>query len=165
MTRRVGVILAIGLMMGAFMTSGSARAIEVKKELYGGGGPAGGGGGGPAPANPLTPALRQKLSETIASESDSYVDQESEKKSDGKTYVDLEGAKFKYIPSTAGGKVNVTAKLEGAEYKPSTSGGKGHPTGKHRALVFKYRLDGQTWTEVDQPAWQDVEAGTKAAKK
>jgi hypothetical protein len=167
MTRRAGlaVILIFGLLLAALATAGDAHAIEVKKKLYGGGGGSGGSGGAPAPPNPLTPALRQKLAETIATESDSYLDQESEKKSSGETFVDLEGAKFKYFPVMKGSKVEVTAKLEGPEYKaPKEGGGKGHATGKRRALVFKYRLDGQQWTETEQPAWQDVEEGKKAAK-
>jgi hypothetical protein len=165
MTHRAGVtaILVIILTSAALIGPDTAGAIEVKKHLYGGGEAA--SGGGPAPPNPLTPALRQKLAETIAEESDSYLAQESEKKSSGELYVDLEGSKFKYIPVTKAGKTEVTAKLEGPECKPPKGGGKGAPTGKRKTLVFKYRLDGQSWTEVEQPAWQDVEKEKKADKQ
>jgi hypothetical protein len=95
----------------------------------------------------------------------SYVAEESEKKASAQPYVDIDGVPLKYTPQTSGGKMQVTAKLEGAEYKLSSSGtGKGRPTGRHRALVFKYRLDGQNWTEVEKPVWQDVAAkGAKGA--
>src|SRR5271157_681063 len=124
MTRRAGVagILVIGLALSTLLAVGGARAIEVNKKLYGGGPSASGGGGGPAPANPLTPALQRKLIETVESESDTYLAQESEKKASGETYVDLENAKLKYFPQNTGGKVQVTAKLEGTEYKPSKEG-------------------------------------------
>ena len=166
MTRMASVagILAIGLALVAVLTPSSANAIEVKKSLYASTPAPSEGGGGPAPPNPLTPALRQKLADTIASESDTYVAQESEKKASGEIYVDLESAKFKYIPAVNNGKTEVTAKLEGAEYKGPKSGtGKGAPTGKRKVLVFKYRLDGQDWTEIEQPAWQDAEQGKKQA--
>ena len=58
----------------------------------------------------------------------------------------------------------VTAKLQAPEYTPPKSGvGKGKPTGKQKSLVFNYRLDGSKWTEVEQPKWEDVDAGTAAA--
>ncbi len=109
---------------------------------------------------------QKKLIETVESESDSYVADESEKKSSGQIYVDLENGKLKYFPQNTAGKVQVSAKLEGKEYKASSEGtGKGKPTGRRRALVFKYRLDGQNWTETAKPAWEDVaEKGAKAAK-
>ncbi|MFZ0887530.1 MAG: hypothetical protein WA005_03690 [Candidatus Binataceae bacterium] len=160
----VAGMLAIGLALVAVLTPSSAQAIEVKKSLYASTPGPSESGGGPAPANPLTPALRQKLSDTIATESDSYVAQESEKKASGETYVDLESAKFKYIPAVNNGKTEVTAKLEAPEYKGPKSGtGRGAPTGKRKVLVFKYRLDGQDWAEVAQPAWQDAEQGNKQA--
>jgi hypothetical protein len=141
-----------------------ARAIEVKKDLYNNSGPAGPSAPGPAKENPIPAAMRQQLSDTIASESDSYVSDESEKKSSGKPYVDLEHAKFMYLPQMKGGKWTVLAKLQGAEYTPSKSGeGKGKPTGKQKTLVFNYRLDGSKWTEVEQPKWEDTDAGGEAA--
>jgi hypothetical protein len=157
----------MGLALGLFAGARDLHAIEVKKDLYGGGGgAAASGGGGPTRPNPLTPALQKKLIETVESESDSYVADESEKKASGQIYVDLENGKLKYFPQNTGGKVQVSAKLEGKEYKgPSEGTGKGKATGKRRALVFKYRLDGQTWTETAKPAWEDVvEKGAKAAK-
>jgi|HubBroStandDraft_6_1064221.scaffolds.fasta_scaffold551022_2 hypothetical protein len=158
-------LAAAGLIVAAVLAPGRARAIEVKKDLYNNSGPAGPSASGPAKENPIPKAAAQQLSDTIASESDSYVSDESEKKSSGKTYVDLEHAKFLYLPTMTGGHWNVTAKLQAAEYTPSKSGeGKGKPTGKQKILVFTYRLDGSKWTEVDQPKWQDVDvSGTAAA--
>ncbi len=160
-------ILIIGFAGAALLTANGTRAIEVKKDLYQGGGSSSGGSGGPARPNPLTPTLQRKLVETVESESESYLGQESEKKASGETYVDLENAKLKYFPENSGGKVQVTAKLEGAEFKPPKSGtGKPRATGKRRVLVFKYKLDGQNWTEAGQPAWQDVaQKGDKAANQ
>ena len=106
-------------------------------------------------------------SDTIANESDTYVSDESEKKSSGQVYVDLEHAKFLYLPTMKAGHWTVLAKLQAAEYKPSKSGeGRGKPTGRQRILVFTYRLDGSKWTEVEQPKWEDVDAtGAAAAAK
>ncbi|HLX05901.1 MAG TPA: hypothetical protein VKR28_10220, partial [Candidatus Binatus sp.] len=82
----------------------------------------------------------------------------------GKPYVDLEHAKFMYLPTMKAGKWTVEAKLQAPEYTPSKSGeGKGKPTGKQKTLVFTYRLDGSKWTEVEQPKWEDVDAGGTAA--
>ena len=156
-----------GLMAAALLAPIRAGAIEVKKDLYNNSGPAGPSASGPAKENPIPKAAAQQLSDTIASESDSYLSDESEKKSSGKPYVDLEHAAFKYLPTMKGGKWTVTAKLQAAEYTPSKSGeGKGKPTGKQKSLVFNYRLDGSKWTEVEQPKWEDVDAnGTAAAQK
>jgi hypothetical protein len=146
-----------------------ARALEVKKEL----GPMGGGGGGgqasggaPSQTNPIPAAMRQQLSQTVSDESDNYLNEESEKKSSGQPYVDLEHATFTYLPTQKGGKWNVQAKLAADEYQPSKSGtGKGRKTGKKKELVFDYRLDGNKWTEVEPPKWQDVaDTGTATAK-
>ncbi|HEV2169604.1 MAG TPA: hypothetical protein VGR40_01585 [Candidatus Binatus sp.] len=154
-----GLILAVAI--GA---PGRARAIEVKKDLYTNSGPAGPSAPGPAKENPIPAAMRQQLSDTIASESDSYLSEESEKKSSGKPYVDLEHAKFMYLPQMKGGKWTVIAKLQGAEYTPSKSGeGKGKATGKQKTLVFNYRLDGSKWTEVEQPKWEDADTGAATA--
>src|SRR3984885_5488727 len=155
-----------GLIVAGLLAPRRAGAIEVKKDLSNNSGPAGPSASGPAKENPIPKAAAQQLSDTIASESDSYVGDESEKKSSGKTYVDLEHAKFLYLPQMKGGHWNVTAKLQAAEYTPSKSGeGKGKPTGKQKILVFNYRLDGSKWTEVEQPKWEDVDAtGTAAAK-
>src|SRR5690242_19404956 len=99
-------LVAAGLIVAAALMATSARAIEVKKSLYSGGGNAGGGPSAPGPAkeNPIPAAQRQQLSETVASESDTYLNEESEKKSSGKPYVDLEHAKFLYLPTLKGGK-------------------------------------------------------------
>jgi hypothetical protein len=157
------------LLLGMLLLPARAGAIEVKKMLPPAGGGGGGGGGGEpvaAPAsNPISKALQQQLGETVAQESDVFLDQESEKKSEGKTYIDLEHAKFVYLPSKKDGKWNVLAKLEAAEYTPAKGGeGKGKATGKRKVLVFNYRLDGNNWTEVEQPKWQDVVAKAAAHK-
>jgi hypothetical protein len=145
----------------------SARAIEVKKMLPTEGGGVGGGGGASAPAsNPIPKAMQQQLSDIVSQESDSFLDQESEKKSSGKPYVDLEHAKFMYIPVMKEGKWNVQAKLEASEYNPSKSDpAKSKPTGKRKVLIFNYRLDGSKWTEVEQPKWEDVGTAEASAKK
>jgi hypothetical protein len=150
------IVLALG-------NAGGAGAIEVKKSLYGGGGgpaPSGGGGEGPPQSNPLTPAVQKKLFDAVQSDSESYVGAESEKKSTGEEYVDLENAKLKYFPQNSGGKVQVKAKLEAPEYKASKSG-KSKPTGKRKALVFTYGVAAGNISPVGQPAWEDV--GDKSA--
>lgn len=148
-----------GLLALALLTPGRAGAIEVKKSLFNNAGPSGPSAPGPAKENPIPAAQRQQLSETVASESDSYLSEESEKKSSGKPYVDLEHAKFLYLPTMKEGKWTVSAKLQAAEYTPSKSGeGKGKATGKQKVLVFNYRLEGSKWTEVEPPKWQDVDA-------
>ena len=153
-----------GLIVAGILAPIRARAIEVKKDLYNNSGPAGPSASGPAKENPIPPAQRQALSDTIASESDSYLSDESEKKSSGKVYVDLEHAKFLYLPTMKEGHWTVLAKLQAAEYTPSKSGeGKGKPTGKQKVLVFNYRLDGSKWTEVEPPKWEDVDANAAAA--
>src|SRR5271156_2733308 len=156
-----------GLIVAAVLAPRCARAIEVKKDLYNNSGPAGPSASGPAKENPIPKAAAQQLSDTIASESDSYVSDESEKKASGKTYIDLEHAKFLYLPTMKAGHWTVIAKLQAAEYTPSKSGeGRGKPTGKQKILVFNYRLDGGKWTEVAQPKWEDVDTtGTAAAQK
>jgi len=157
-------LAAAGMIVAAVLAPHSARAIEVKKDLYNNSGPQGPSASGPAKENPIPKAAAQQLSDTIASESDSYVSDESEKKSSGQTYVDLEHAKFLYLPTMKAGHWTVQAKLQAAEYTPSKSGvGRGKPTGKQKILVFNYRLDGSKWTEVEQPKWQDVDAGGTAA--
>jgi hypothetical protein len=148
----------------AILAPTGARAIEVKKSLYTNSGPSGPTAQGPAKSNPIPKAQQQALNDTIASESDSYLGDESEKKSSGKPYVDLEHAKFMYLPTMKEGKWIVEAKLQAPEYTPSKSGeGKGKATGKQKVLVFTYRLDGSKWTEVEKPKWQDVDTGAPAA--
>jgi len=167
-------LVVVAVMVAALLAPKGARAFEVKKSLYNNPGPSSNNSGpsapGPAKENPIPAAQRQQLSDTIASESDSFLNEESEKKSSGKgTYVDLEHAKFMYVPTMKSGKWTVLAKLQAAEYTPSKSGeGKGKPTGKQRVLIFSYRLDGSKWTEVEQPKWEDVgdaNAPAAAAKK
>jgi hypothetical protein len=154
------------LAVATLLCGGIAGAIEVKKDLYnnGGGGSAAGGEAAPR-SNPLTPAIQKKLLDAVQSDSEGPVGEESEKKSSGEMYVDLENAKLKYFPQTKGGKQLVLAKLEAAEYKPSKNAEvKPRPTGKRRALVFTYAISGGNVTLVGQPAWEDVAAkGAKAA--
>ena len=158
------ILAAAGLIVAAVLAPHRARAIEVKKDLYNNSGPAGPSASGPAKENPIPKAAAQQLSDTIANESDSYISDESEKKSSGKPYVDLEHAAFKYLPTMKGGHWTVIAKLQAPEYTPTKSGvGKGKPTGKQKSLVFNYRLDGSKWTEVEQPKWEDVDTGGTAA--
>lgn len=167
MAAKARTTLAVaGLIVAGFIAAPlRAHAIEVKKDLYNRSGPSGPSAPGPAKENPIPKAMAQQLSDTVASESDSYLSDESEKKSSGKTYVDLEHAKFLYLPTMKEGHWTVLAKLQAAEYTPSKSGqGKGKPTGKQKILVFNYRLDGSKWTEVEPPKWEDVDTtGTATA--
>ena len=153
-----GLIIA-----GAMLAPGRARAIEVKKDLYTNSGSGGPSAPGPAKENPIPKAMAQQLSDTIASESDSFVSDESEKKASGKTYIDLEHAKFLYVPTMKAGHWKVIAKLQAAEFTPNKSGeGRGRATGKQKILLFNYRLDGSKWTEVEPPKWEDVDVNGEA---
>jgi hypothetical protein len=166
---RIIIAVSIGLIFGAFAVSPNAHAIEVKKELVSPGGAGGGGGGGggasagPQRANPIPKAAQQQLMQTVSDDSDQFLNQESEKKSSGQLYMDLEHAKFSYLPAEKGGKITVEAKLTASEYKPSKSGeGRGKATGNTKALVFNYRLDGNKWTATEPARWEDEKA--EAAK-
>ncbi|HYB92113.1 MAG TPA: hypothetical protein VEC38_13845 [Candidatus Binataceae bacterium] len=174
MTAKSTQLVMAGLVLATLLMPVRARAIEVKKMLpppapgaaAGGGG--GGGGGEAAPAaaksNPIPKAMQAQLNDKVSQEYDQYLDEESEKKSEGKTYVDLEHAKPVYFPSQKDGKWIVQAKLEAAELQaPKDGSGPGRATGKRKALVFNYRLDGNSWTETEPPKWEDVEKA--AAKK
>lgn len=171
MTRKAGVYpnFVVAVLLATFLIPASAHAIEVKKSLNMGGGGGGGGGQmmqGPAPKNPLTQAQQKALFDQVANDSDQYLGQESEKKSSGQPYVDLEHAAFSYVPK--GGTVD--AKLTGAEYKPKKSdpAAKGSPTGKKKALVFSYKVEGSKFTSSGEPKWEDVDSGDQgkaAAKK
>jgi hypothetical protein len=153
-----------GLLVAALLAPNRARAIEVKKDLYNKSGPAGPSAAGPAKVNPIPKAQQQALMDAVSNESDSYVDEESEKKAAGKVYVDIEHAKLVYVPTMKAGHWTVLAKLQANEYTPSKTGeGRGRPTGKQKILVFNYRLDDGKWTEVEPPKWQDVETGGTAA--
>ena len=160
-------IFAIALLLTAFLVSASANAIEVKKELNVGG-QSGGGPvqNGPAPKNPLSQAQQKALFDAVANDSDQFLAQESEKKSSGEPYVDLEKAAFSYMPKGSGA---VEAKLTGSEYKPKKSdSSRGTPTGKKKALVFDYKFEGTKFTSSEPPKWEDVDTGSdkeKAAKK
>lgn len=159
-TARLLLLVVLGVFLGALIAPSSAGAIEVKKSLYSGGGGGGGGGesaGGAAPTrpNPLTKAQQQALQDAVASDSDKFLAEESEKKSSGEPYIDIEHAKFSYIPAAG----SVTAKLEAPEYKLNKGGsGKGAATGVKKVLVFKYKMDGSKLTPDGDPKWEEVAA-------
>ena len=161
-------VFAVAVLLTAFLLPASANAIEVKKELNVGGAPSGSGPAqsGPAPKNPLNQAQQKALFDAVAGDSDQFLAQESEKKSSGEPYVDLEKAAFSYMPKGGGA---VEAKLTGSEYKPKKSDPtKGTPTGKKKALVFDYKFEGTKFTSSEPPKWEDADTGSdkeKAAKK
>jgi len=162
-------LMAMAAFMAMTLIPLSARALEVHKSLGpsggGGGGSAQPSGGGPQRANPIPKAAQQQLMQTVSDDSDQFLNQESEKKSSGQPYMDLEHAKFSYLPDQKGGKITVQAKLTASEYKPSKSGeGKGKATGNSKALVFNYSLDGSKWTATEPPKWEDVKADTAKSK-
>ncbi|MGH7780059.1 MAG: hypothetical protein ACREQR_09550 [Candidatus Binataceae bacterium] len=166
MASRTGIIkLAIaGVALCALLAPASAHAIEVKKEMNTGG--EGGGGSarpmapGPSMHNPLTAGQQKALQDAVASDSDPFLDQESDKKTSGEPYVDLEHAAFSYIPSNKGG-LSVVAKLTGGEYKlAKNASGKGRATGNKKALVFNYKWDGSKFVASEPAKWEDV-AGAK----
>jgi|SRR5579885_688336 len=162
----VSKVLVIGFFTAAFLLPTTVHGIEVKKSINLGGGGGGGGGpvaSGPAPRNPLTSAQQKALFDTVASDSEQFLAQESEKKSSGELYVDLDKASFSYVPK--GG--TVEAKLTAAEYKPKKDdpSAKGTPTGKKKALVFNYKVDGSKFTATEPPKWEDVEATETASAK
>jgi hypothetical protein len=168
MAPKACTILAVaGLIVAAMFVPHGARAIEVKKDLYNKSGPAGPTAAGPARENPIPKAQQQALMQTVENESDSYLDDESDKKTSGKPYVDLEHAKFMYLPTMKEGHWTVLAKLQAPEYNPPKNGeGRGRPTGKQKVLIFNYRLDGSKWSEVEPPKWEDVGTpGVAAAHK
>ena len=161
--------LGISLLLAAFLVPASAHAIEVKKKLDMGGGGGGGGGGpamqGPAPKNPLSTAQQKALFDTVANDSDQFLAQESEKKSSGEPYVDLEKAQFSYMPKGGGA---VEATLTGPEMKAKKSDPtKSSPTGNKKQLVFEYKVDGSKFTSTKPPEWKDVatDKDKAAAKK
>jgi hypothetical protein len=143
-------VLAAAAFIAALMLPSKAGAIEVKKSLYtstGGGGGGGGGGSGAPAANPMSKAQMQALQDAVASDSEQYVDQESEKKSSGEAFVDLEHAKPRIFPN--GGAV--TVKLEADGYKA-----KGRKSGERKSLVFKYKQEGSKYVLDGEPTWEDV---------
>ncbi len=172
MTCRTGVLTALklaiaGIALCAVLAPVRAGAIEVKKELN-----TGGGGGeaaapvarGPSMHNPLTSAQQKALQDAVASDSDPFLDQESDKKTSGQPYIDLEHATFSYIPTNKGGGLTVIAKLTGTEYKLAKNGaGKGRATGNKKALVFNYKVEGTKFTASEPAKWEDVAAA--GAKK
>jgi hypothetical protein len=146
----------------------SANAIEVKKKLMGAGpGPGDSSGGpaassGPAPANPLSNAQKQALQDAVASDSEASVGEESEKKSSGQNYVDLDHAKFSYMPTAS----TVTAKLTAPECKGKKGGASScSKTGTEKTLVFKYKIEGSKLAQADPPKWEEASADTASKKK
>jgi hypothetical protein len=149
--RKLVAILAATMFVSVLMMAPRAGAIEVKKMIGGGdsapSGGGGGGGGAPAAKNPMSKAQQQALQDAVANDSDPFVGQESEKKSSGEAYVDLEHAKPHIFPSASG----VTVKLEADSYKA-----KGKKTGQQKALVMKYKQKGSTYVADGEPTWEDV---------
>ncbi len=162
-TTLAAVAIAIAIMGSAI----NARAIEVKKKLMAPGpGPGDSSGGpstsGPPPANPLSAAQKQALQDAVASDSEQSVAEESEKKSSGQNYVDLDHAKFSYVPTTS----TVTAKLSAPECKGKKGGASScAKTGTEKTLVFKYNIAGSKLAQADPPKWEEAAADTKEAKK
>lgn len=157
MMRKGFAILAAALLVGALLMPTRAGAIEVKKHLPGGdSGPSGGGGGGGSAPNPMSKAQQQALQDAVATDSESFLGQESEKKASGEAYVDLEHAKPHIFPS--GGKV--TVKLQAESYKA-----KGKKSGEQKALVMKYKADGNKYVLEGDPTWEDVAAADKSKPK
>ncbi len=160
-TTLAAAVIAVAVMFAAV----SAHAIEVKKKLYAPGPSAGDSSAtssGPAPANPLSAAQRQALQDTVASDSEQSVAEESEKKSSGQTYVDLDHAKFSYMPTAS----TVTAKLIAPECKGKKGGASTcAKTGTEKTLVFKYKIEGSKLAQSDPPKWEEAAADSKAAKK
>jgi hypothetical protein len=155
MMRKGFAILAVALFVGALFIPPRAGAIEVKKHLPGGesaGGGGGGGGGGSAP-NPMSKAQQQALQDAVANDSEQYLGQESEKKASGDPYVDLEHAKPHIFPSGS----SVTVKLQADSYKA-----KGKKSGEQKALVMKYKAEGNNYTLDGEPKWEDVAAAAKS---
>jgi hypothetical protein len=168
MAAKPGIIrtLTIGLMLAAFLIPASAHAIMVKKSINLGGEGSGGERGAaaaPSQKNPLNKAQQQALQQAVASDSDLFLDQESEKKSEGKVYFDLEHAKFSYVPSRKSGALTIQAKLTAKEYKGNKSdpSARGRATGNSSALVFNYKVDGDKMVPLGQPAWEEVAAPAK----
>jgi hypothetical protein len=160
-------LIVVGMMVAALLVAGSAQAIEVKKSLYSSGASAGGPGpaaasGGPPPPNPLNAAQKQALQDAVASDSDQTLGEESEKKSLGQTYIDIDHAKFSYMP-TAGA---VTAKLSAPECKGKKGAAPAScsPTGTQKSLVFKYKIAGNNLTPTEPPKWEETAAQTAKKK-
>jgi hypothetical protein len=152
MMRKVVGILVAAIFMSALMVPSRAAAIEVKKMIGGGdsgGGGGGGGGGGSAAPNPMSKAQQQALSDAVSNDSEQFVDQESEKKSSGDAYVDLEHAKPHIFPSGS----NVTVKLQAASYKA-----KAKRSSEQKSLVFKYKAQGGKYVLDGDPTWEGVAA-------
>ncbi len=167
MTAKPSTTLAAALIAIAVLFAATgAHAIEVKKKLYAPSGPPAGDSSatssGPAPANPLSAAQRQALQDSVASDSEQSVAEESEKKSSGQTYVDLDHAKFSYMPTSS----TVTAKLIAPECKGKKGGASScAKTGTEKTLVFKYKIAGSKLAQSDPPKWEEAAADAKADKK
>ena len=159
-TTLAAVVIASAVMFAAI----TARAIEVKKKLYAPGPSAGDSAtsSGPAPPNPLNAAQRQALQDAVAGDSEQSLAEESEKKSSGQNYVDLDHAKFSYVPTAS----TVTAKLSAPECKGKKGGAAScAKTGTEKTLVCKYKIDGGKIAQSDPPKWEEAAADAKADKK
>ncbi|MDO8434707.1 MAG: hypothetical protein Q7S58_20105 [Candidatus Binatus sp.] len=165
MTAKPSTTLAAAAIVIAILGSAlSANAIEVKKKLMmpGPSDSSGGPASGPPPANPMNAGQRQALQDAVASDSEQSLAEESEKKSSGQNYVDLDHAKFSYMPTSS----TVTAKLSAPECKGKKGGASScTKTGTEKTLVFKYKIDGNKLAQADPPKWEEAAADTKEAKK
>jgi hypothetical protein len=114
----------------------------------------------------LTPALQKSLTDKVSDEAGPYLDQEDEKRNQGKVYVDLQ-PKFEYLPNYGPRKqLVVSVKLGGPEYDPTKkTTAKGAPTGNLKYLVFTYALEKGSWIEMSKPKWETQALGAKGTKQ
>lgn len=149
-------LMAAAMMAALLLAPLKARAIEVKKSLYSSNGSAGAAASQP---NPLNEAQKQALQDAVANDSDHTLGEESEKKASGQNYVDLDHARFSYMPAAG----SVTAKLAAPECKGKKGGALiCSPTGTQKTLVFKYKLAGNKLSQSEPPKWEGPAA--QAAK-
>jgi hypothetical protein len=110
----------------------------------------------------LSNAQKQALQDAVASDSDQSVGEESEKKSSGENYVDMDHAKFSYMPTAS----TVTAKLTAPECKGKKGGASScSKTGTEKTLVFKYKIEGSKLAQSEPPKWEEAATDTASAKK
>ncbi|MGH7815254.1 MAG: hypothetical protein ACREQI_14770 [Candidatus Binataceae bacterium] len=114
----------------------------------------------------LTPALQKSLEGKLSDVAEPYFDEQDERKSGGKTYVDLQ-QRFEYLPTYGPHhELVVSCKLGGAEYNPKKPGGsKGAATGMLKYLVFTYALEHGKWVQYAKPKWESQSLGGGAAKE
>jgi len=113
----------------------------------------------------LPPALQRALTDKISDEAGPYLDQQDQRKSEKKTYVDLQ-EKFEYLPTWGPHhQLTCSVKLGGAEYDPTKPGStKGAATGTLKYLVFSYALKNGKWLEMAKPRWEQQALGAAAGR-